>query len=113
VICWRIALMAGDRRNVKPTAATRPARPARSAMACPSATDGASGFSHRTCLPASSRADDLAVQAVGHHDADRVDVGRRGDGLPAGLGPLVAVAPRGIGGERLVGIGDGHQPNVG
>ncbi len=55
MICSRIALMAGDRRNVKPTAATRSDFSARSTMACPSATDGASGFSHSTCLPASSR----------------------------------------------------------
>jgi len=60
VTCWRIALMAGDRRNVKPTAATRSDFPARSTIACPSATDGASGFSHSTCLPAPSRASTIS-----------------------------------------------------
>jgi hypothetical protein len=55
---------------------------------------------------------DLAVQRVPDHHADRVDVRGLGDGLPAGLGPLVAVAAGGVGGERSVGVGDGHQPHV-
>jgi hypothetical protein len=56
--------------------------------------------------------DDLPVQPVGHHHADRVDVAGPGDGLPAGLGALVAVPPGGVRGERLVRVGDGDQPDV-
>ena len=60
MICSRIALMAGDRRKVKPTAVTRSDLSARSTMAWPSAADGASGFSHSTCLPASSSASTIS-----------------------------------------------------
>ncbi len=55
---------------------------------------------------------DLAVQRVAHHHADRVDVGRLGNGLPARLRALVAVPPGDVDGERLVRVGDGHQPHV-
>ena len=48
--------MAGDLRNVNPTAATRSDFPAASAIASASATVGAIGFSHSTCFPAASSA---------------------------------------------------------
>ena len=56
--------------------------------------------------------DDLAVQMVGDHDADRVDVGGIGDGTPVVLRPLVAVALGGVVGDGVVRVGDGDQPDV-
>jgi BRCT domain type II-containing protein len=50
----RMALIAGDRRNVNPTAATVSARSAAATMARASPMRPASGFSHSTCLPAAS-----------------------------------------------------------
>ncbi len=47
--------MAGERRNVKPTQPSEVAASAAATIACASATEGASGFSHSTCLPAASR----------------------------------------------------------
>ncbi len=49
-----MALIAGERRNVNPTPVTRSDFSAASTIACPSATVGASGFSHSTCFPAAS-----------------------------------------------------------
>ena len=57
--------------------------------------------------------DDLAVQVVGDHDADGVDVGRVGDRAPVVLGALVAVALGGVVGDGFVGVGDGDQAHVG
>ena len=57
--------------------------------------------------------DHLAVQVVGHHDADRVDIGGVGDRAPVVLGALVAVAQRVVVGDGRVGVGDGDQPDVG
>ena len=51
----RTAAMAGERRNTKPTPASRPEASAAATMASASSTVGAIGFSHRTCLPAASR----------------------------------------------------------
>jgi hypothetical protein len=56
--------------------------------------------------------DDLAVQRVRHHDTDGVDVGGVDDGFPVRLRAFVAVPPRGIDGERLVGVSDGDQSHV-
>ena len=49
-----VAAICGWWRYMKASTATRPDRRAASAIASASATDSASGFSHRTCLPASS-----------------------------------------------------------
>jgi hypothetical protein len=57
--------------------------------------------------------DDLAVERVGHDNADHVDVVGGGHGLPAALGPLVAEAAGGVGGEGRVDVGDGGQPDLG
>ena len=57
--------------------------------------------------------DDLAVQVVGDHDADRVDVGRVGDRAPVVLGALVAVPLGGVVGDRFVHVRDRDQPHVG
>jgi len=46
---------------------------------------------------------------VRHHDADGVDVGRLYYRFPARLGALIAVPSRGVDGEWLMGVGDGHQ----
>ena len=51
-----MALMAGVRRKEKPTPDWVSAASAAVTMALASSTVGASGFSHRTCLPAASSA---------------------------------------------------------
>ena len=57
--------------------------------------------------------DDLAVQVVGHHDADRIDVGCVGDRPPVVLGALVAVSLGGVIGDRFVHVRDGHEAHIG
>ena len=42
-----------------------------------------------------------------------VDVVGGGDGLPAGFGPFETVSLGGLGGERLIDVGDGDQPHGG
>ena len=56
--------------------------------------------------------DDLAVQVVGDHDADRVDIGGVGDRAPVVFGPLVAVPLGGVVGDGGVCVGDRDQPDV-
>jgi hypothetical protein len=58
------------------------------------------------------RLDDLAVQCVGHHDTDGVDVVGPGYGLPARLRALIAISPRGIDGKGLMSISNGRQPHL-
>lgn len=55
---------------------------------------------------------DLAVQLVGHHDRDDVDVVGLDDLMPVGGGALVAVAVGGIGGEGQIGVADGRQSHL-
>ena len=74
-----------------PDASLGPLRSAAATIASASVREPASGFSHSTCLPAATPFDDLAVQLVGDDDADGVDVGRFGNGLPAVLGALIPV----------------------
>jgi hypothetical protein len=57
--------------------------------------------------------DDPAVERVGHDHADHVDVVGGGHGLPAALGPLVAEAAGGVGGEGGVDVGDRGQADLG
>ncbi len=52
----RIALIPGVRRKEKPTPAWLSAASAAATIACASSTEGASGFSQMTCLPAASSA---------------------------------------------------------
>ncbi len=55
---------------------------------------------------------DLAVQPVGHHDRDDVDVVGGDDVVPAGGGPLVAVGlGRGLG-EGEVGVADRGEADI-
>ena len=58
------------------------------------------------------RLDDWTVQIVGHHDADRVDVRRVNDRLPARLGTFVAITLCRIYSKRFVSVGDGNKPDV-
>ena len=57
--------------------------------------------------------DDLAVQVVGDHDAHRVDIGCVGDRAPVVLSALVAVALRGVIGDRFVHVRDRHEAHIG
>ena len=53
--------------------------------------------------------DHLAVQVVGDHDADDVDVVGLDDRLPARVAALEAVPPGGVGGQLLVDVRDRHE----
>ena len=62
-------------RHMNASASTRPARSAASNAACASSGRRVSGFSHSTCLPASSaRIDHGTCSEFGQRDVDRVDV---------------------------------------
>ena len=54
--------------------------------------------------------DHLAVQRVGHHHADHVDVRVLGHRLPGGVVPLVAEPPRRPGAELRADVGDRDVP---
>ena len=58
------------------------------------------------------RFDDLPVQMVGHHHADRVDVVGGHDVLPAGVAASEPVPASGVGRQPGVDVGDRHQTNV-
>ena len=98
---------------MKPTPAWVVAASAAATMALASSTEGASGFSQSTCLPAPSRASttsrciELATATL-----DDVDVGRVDDGLPRRLGALVAEPLRRVDRERLVGVSDRDESGV-
>ena len=57
--------------------------------------------------------DDLAVQVVGHHNADRVDIRRIGDRMPVVLGAVVAITLGGVVCDGGVGVCDRDESNVG
>ena len=56
---------------------------------------------------------DFAVQGVAHHDGNNVNVGVFGHGPPVGYGLVVAVALGGVACERLIGVRDGGQVDLG
>jgi hypothetical protein len=55
------------------------------------------------------RFSDLAMQVIGNHDADSVDIVGVHDGLPAAFGTFEAVAISGVVSEVGVDVGNRHQ----
>jgi hypothetical protein len=52
---------------------------------------------------------DLAVQMIGNHDADSIDIVGAHDGLPAAFGTFEAIAISGVVSEVGVDVGNRHQ----
>jgi hypothetical protein len=89
-----IALSAGERRKVKPTAPTRPGAAAAAAtMGLRVGDRGRQRFlAEHVLAGAQGGLGDLPVQIVGDRDADGIDLGGLDDGAPIGLGAGEPVA---------------------